>query len=357
MGRKPDLDMFIPPEIAMFGNRFARRFQASATNLRTYWSWWQLFYTAAVTSFKWVGLPECIDERYFETGLFLNGTMAFTQRTSRASEEFHPYFVASYATEGKLDIYNNPNKLRLTTANGMQFTRHAGPHVRRRGNQYVRRSELMQPNAVVCWDNLTRLPLFNAIDLACRRLAEFDVTIDQHVRAERVPYIFYVPEEGKANAEAMYNSIDSGQPAIFLAPASNSVITAQVLGTGVNYIADKLLNDELKIVAQTYTLLGIDNNAAAEKRERVQTAETVANNEQFLMQRAARQRARDQFCERVAEVFGLAVSCEWSVPRTWETGADGEAYDASQSGMLDPSYSRHADPFGEERSTASDNAI
>ena len=356
MGRRPNMDMFVPPEVAMLGNAFARRWQASATTLRTYQTWWQLFFTAAVSSFDWEGLPPEVDQRYLETVLFMNGSCALARRASDASAPI-PYVVAPFATEGKLDCYNNPNRIRMTTANGQQFTRHANWHFKHVGNQHGTRSRLLPADAVVCWDSITRLPLFGVIDLACRRLAEFDVTIDQHVRANRVPFIFSVPEEGRENAKEMYNRIDAGEPAIYITPVGSSVIQAQVLSTGVSYVADKLLNDELKIVAQTYTALGIDNNAAAEKKERVQTAETVANNEQFLLQRRSRQQARDTFCDGLRRTFGLDVRARWSVPHLWETGGAGEAVDASQAGLTDPNYHVHEPLFPRQGGSADGNAI
>lgn len=343
MGKKAVIgpDEFVPPEVAMFGNRFVRRWQASATNLRTYASWWQLFYTAAVTRFKWENMPDGVDARYLEMGLFFNGSMAMTRPSSKEVPGY-PYIVANYATEGRLDLYNNPNKIRLISANGQQWSRHANQWIRRSGNQYARSAKLMPQNATICWDNITRLPLFNVIDLACRRLAEFDVTIDQHVRGNRVPYIFNVPEEGKGNAEEMYNKIESGQPAIYLTPTATNVMQVQVLQTGVDYAADKMLNDELKLVSQTYTALGIDNNAAAEKKERVQTAETVANNEQFMIQRESCQRARDAWSDDCERVFGIRPQAVWAVPHTWDTGED---LSAGRS-LYDVSYTTHDPLFG-----------
>ena len=195
MGRKPNLDYFIPPEVACYGNAFARKWQNSNTTAATYWSWWQLFYTAAVTSFEWEGLPDGVDARYLEQVLFFNGTAAVTQRTD-TPDAIMPYIVAGYASQGRLDCYNNPNKIIMTTANGQTFTRHASTWIKAHGNRYGTTRKVMRQNAVVGWDSITRRPLFNVIDLACRRLAEFDVTIDQHVRGERAPFIFAVPEEG-----------------------------------------------------------------------------------------------------------------------------------------------------------------
>lgn len=333
MGRKPDLNYFIPPEVACYGNYFARKWQNSATNAATYWSWWQLFYTAAVTSFEWEGLPDGVDARFLEQVLFFNGTAAVTQRTDTPNA-IMPHIVAGYAAQGKLDCYNNPNKIVMTTANGQTFTRHASTWIKRHGNRYGSTRKIMPQNAVVGWDSITRRPLFNIIDLACRRLAEFDITIDQHVRAERAPFIFAVPEEGKANAEALYNRIDSGQPAIYVTPLMQSVVQGTVLQTGIDYVGDKLLNDELKIVSQTYTALGIDNNASAEKKERVQTAETLANNEQFLIQRESRLRARQDMADAMNRVFGSECSVRWSIPHVGE-GTDIQAGMGELSGGME----------------------
>jgi vacuolar-type H+-ATPase subunit F/Vma7 len=321
MGRKPDLNGFIPPDVAMFGNRYSIKWQQSARNFRTYAMWWQLFYTAATTSFTWEGLPPEIDTRYLELVLFMNGSIAVTKRVPDADQL--PLFVAArFTQQGNGDIYGNPNTIQMTTPNGIQWRRHLNVWVKETANQYARKSEIMQPDAVAIYDNLQRTPLFDAIDLACSRLAEIDLTIDQNMRSQRVPFIINVPEEGKKNAEAMFNKIDSGEPALYLSPLASSSIGIQVFQSGINYVVDKMLNDQLKIVSQVYTLLGIDNNAAAEKKERVQTAETLANNEQFMMQRQSRQRARDLACQRLSEVFGIQAHACWSVPHMPETAEE-----------------------------------
>ncbi len=329
MGRKPNLDGFIPPEIAMYGNKYALQWQQSCKNLRTYSMWWRLFFTAATTSFKWEGLPAEIDTRYLEILLFMSGCAAITKRVPDADSL--PLFVTSqFSAQGKRDIYNNPNTIRMTAPNGLQWVRHLNVWYKKTGNQYASKQSIMQPDAVAVWDNLQRMPLYNEIDLACTRLAEIDLTIDQNIRSQRVPFVITVPEEGKKNAEQMFNKIDAGEPAIYMSPLSSSVIGLQVFQSGINYVVDKMLNDQLKIVSQVYTLLGIDNNAAAEKKERVQTAETLANNEQFMMQRQARQRARDLACERLNEVFGIQAHAFWSVPHVSGVDQTGEIEGGTQ---------------------------
>lgn len=320
-----DTSVIVPANVAMHGKSYTKKWQQRAKQYRTYGMWWQLFYTAATTCFRWEDLPDGIDQRWVEQQLFLGGAVALTKRVT--DSDVAPWVAARFTPQGMLDIYNNPNTIRMISGNGRsQWIRHANPWVKSKGNQYGKYAELMHPDAAICYDNLTRLPLFDAIDLACARLAEFDVTIDQNVRAARVPYMIAVPEEGKRNAEQFFNRVDSGQPCIYLTPSAMNQLSLQVLNTGVDYVVDKLLNDELKIVSQTYTLLGIDNNAAAEKKERVQTAETLANNEQFLIQRMSRQNARNDFTEKCERVFGIRPTATWAVPHVWEQDAGGDGY-------------------------------
>lgn len=314
MGRRPDMGGFIPPDVAMFGNRFAIKWQQSAKTYRTYAMWWRLFYTAATTCFKWDGMPSEVDTRFLERILFLSGSAALTKRAPK-SKTLPLWVAARFSQQGNPDIYNNPNTIRLQFPNGApDLRRHLNAWVRRSGNQHGSAARLMQPDAVAVWDNLQRLPLYDEIDLICTRLAEFDLTIDQNMRAMRVPYVINVSEEGKKNAEIMFNKVNAGEPALYLSPLSNGVVSLQVFNSGIDYNVDKMLNDELKLVSQAYTLLGIDNNAAAEKKERVQTAETLANNEQFMVQRQSRYLARVQAADRARELFGLDLRPVWSVP-------------------------------------------
>lgn len=345
MGRKPNLDAFIPPEVAMFGNAFAIKWQNSVKNLRTYGNWWQLFYTAATSCFKWEGLPEEIDERFFEKMLFCAGSIAMTKRVP-TSDNLPLWVAARFSQVGMPDIYNNPNRIRMIAPNGLQWDRHL--------NKFVGVDGIADADAVACWDNLQRMPLYSSIDVLCTRLAEFDSTIDLNLRAHRTPYIVTVPEEGKKNAQTMFNKVDAGEPAIYVNTLSTSAVGLQVFNSGVDYNVDKMLNDQLKLVAQAYTLLGIDNNAAAEKKERVQTAETMANNEQFMVQRESRYRARLQFADRCREVFGLDIKPMWSIPHVPEQDSEDLEYGNEHTSAYKPGV--HSELFSRESGEGGEKA-
>lgn len=317
---------FIPPSVACFGNKYIKRWQASTTKYLTYNYWRQLFYTAAITRFKWVGLPDGIDPRYLEVLLYGWGSFAATRR---GESEVLPFWCGRMSPVGNKDLYNNPNKLDILSPNGFIQRRHANTWVDHRGsNQHANLRKVCPPNAVICWDNLSRMPLMHMIDIQASRLAEMDATVDQHARALRVPYVIAVSEGGEKNAQELYNKIAAGEPAIYQYGFNQTGLPIQTLQTmtSAGYAGDKLLNDELKIVAAVYTALGIDNNAAAEKKERVQTAETLANNEQFILQRASFMRCRQDFLDRCVEVLGEAwaeAKIIWDAPHPAEGAGSG----------------------------------
>ena len=317
-----DPSEFVPPNVACFGKRYTKRWQASVKNMRTYDYWRQLFWTAAISRFEWSGLPEGMDARYLETLLCGYGSFAATKRTSAPG--ILAYWAGRMNPVGNLDLYRNPNAIDIYTPNGQRQRRHANWWFRHTANQYGSKAVTMAPDAVICWDNLTRFPTLQLIDRQAQRLADMDTTVDQHVRAMRVPYIISVDEYGKKNAQEMYNKIDSGQPAIYMNPSGMQAVSVNVLQTmnKAAYAGSDILNDELKIVSAVYTMLGIDNNAAAEKKERVQTAETLANNEQFMIQRNSYLRPRQEFCERINDMYGWNCSVKWSVPHTPVTDND-----------------------------------
>lgn len=336
-----DPSEFVPLNVSMFGKRYQKRWQASVKQYRTYDYWRQLFWTAAITRFEWEGLPHGMDARYLETLLCGCGAFAATKRSESG---LLTYWAGRFSPVGNLDLYRNPNAIDIYSPNGGRQRRHANWWFDHAGsNQHAKRCRAMPPDAVICWDNLARFPILQLIDRQAQRLADMDTTVDQHVRAMRVPYIIQVDEYSKKNAQEMYNRIDSGQPAIYTAPGAMANVPIQVLQTLPKsaYAGSDILNDEQKIVSAVYTMLGIDNNAAAEKKERVQTAETLANNEQFMIQRNSFLKPRQEFCKAVNEMYGWNCSVKWSVPHmpqqddSWPIAEGTEFF--GQRGSIQPS--------------------
>lgn len=322
--------VYIPPEIMMLGKSYASRWQADLMNLRTYSVWLNRFTEAAISCFTWEGMPDNIPVDFFEKMIFFKGNMALTTRQNNLVDilgNTFPDFVAAPATpQGKLDIYGNPCKVRLISMNGDYWTRYASEHVDLTGTRSGMPPLIHQADCAICWDSMSRIPMFNMIDLYARKLAEMDRTYDLHTMAQRHPFVIEVDEEGKRSAQAMFSQVKDGEPAIFVNRNAMTANVLNVLNMQVPYVGDKMLDDKKMIVSEVYTLLGIDNQQQ-DKKERVQTAEVLSNNEQIAVMRMSRLKARQQFCDRANELFGLDISVRWSIGHEYEampTDASGE---------------------------------
>ena len=312
MGKRVQDSGFLTPEnVKMFGRRAVREWHASVMNNRTYRNWYNLFFNAMLSRFEWSGLPSGIDARYLEVIITQWGCCGFTKMTSRLEK----YWVGTIANQKQLDAYTNPQEIRIMGAQGFQQVRHCTLWKDETG-------QVQAPNAVVCWDNMMRLPIYDYIDTMCNRISELDTTIDQHTRAQRVPYVVYVDEEGRKNASELFRKVANGDPAIYV---NNSNLSGTpslgVLPTAntTNYNGTALIADQGKLVSQVYTRLGIDNDAQSDKRERVQTAETLSNNEQIMIQRRSYLKPRQMFCDEVNDMFGLNLSVKWGIPHVEES--------------------------------------
>lgn len=291
MGRKPDPSILVPPEVACWGNAVSIAWQRSFVNGRTFNSWFQLFMTLATTSFDWEGLPPSIDARWLERALFFGGSAAVSKVAGVP-------LAMRYSNEGPLDLYDNPNRIRMKPPRGQGVVRHANAWIDAKGKSH-------KADCAIGWDNLLRLPLYDSIVLACSRLAAIDVTIDQNIIANRAPFIFKVSETGKVNAVRMFDSINAGEPAIYESPTADVVVDGEVWQSGVTFLGNDLLNAEERLKSQCMTLIGIDNNPSSEKREQIQSSEVTANNEQFLVMRASRQKARERFGREIGALLGI----------------------------------------------------
>lgn len=322
--------VIVPPEIMMLGKSYASRYQADVLNFRTYSVWLNRFTEAAISCFTWENLPESIPEDYFEKMIFYRGNMALTRRKNNVVDVFgntYPDFVAAPAIpEGRLDIYGNPCKVRLIAQNGDYWTRYASEHVDLKGTNAGLPPIISPADCAICWDSISRIPLFTPIDVYARKIAEIDRTFDLHTMAQRHPFVIEVDEEGQRGARAMFSQVKDGEPAIYVNRNAMANSTLNVLNMQVPYVGDKLQEDKKAIIGEAYTLLGIDNQQN-DKKERVQTAEVLSNNEQIAVMRMSRLKARQQFCDRANEIFGTNISVRWAIGHEFEqmpTDASGE---------------------------------
>lgn len=321
MSKKIDTSQLLPDDIAGLGKRFVKKWQALGDNGQAVATWEYVLQTMALSCFKWEGLPEDIDPRFIEYILLYGGIGGMFELASGGLA------FAPATPIGKLNMYYNPNKIQLIPINGgSAWYRHAYFFVKELASGNI----IVPPDACVCFDNESRIPLIPILRDYARRLANIDRKIDININAQATPYLIVCEEESRRDAINLYKQIGGNEPLIIANKGLAQSLSASVFPTAAPYVADKLLADQQKIINQVYTILGVDNSNT-EKKERMIDAEATSNNEQIMLMRISRIGPRRRFCEQVNEMFGTNISVRWAVPHLTE----GLAEEGASNGELE----------------------
>lgn len=258
--------------------------------------WERLLVNMALATVKWNNVPAGIDPRAMEWILLYYGCGGmFTE------EGGHLFAQASYS--GMMNMYWNPNETLFVAPNGPSWYRHA--------QSYVKDGVLLDPDCAVVWDNMMRVPLVPMLRRYAQRIARYDSIMDTNVEAQRTPWIVAATPENKRNAQVMQNKLEANDQYWKLMQGMEGTLP-YVLNTQAPFVADKVNEQKHVLINEALTLIGIDNSNV-DKRERVQTAEVLSNNEQIMSMRESRMKCREQFCERCNTLFGLDMSVEWGI--------------------------------------------
>lgn len=317
----------LPENILMGGRSFAHRWQALGLNMRSYQYWMYRLRTVAMSAFEWTGLDELgIDSRFVEYCM-LNWGMGGFFELRRGSGS---YAFAQATPMSRLNLYWNPNKIKLIPANGsIGWTRHAWYWAERIG---TKDAIVHKPDAIVLWDNLDRTPILPLLESFARRLENIDRKIDININAQATPYIMDVDERQRQDAINLYQQITGNEPMIIANRNRSELLQPNVLNLDAPFVADKMDDELVKIWYRALTMLGVDNTNT-EKRERMIDAEATANNEDIMLMRRSRLATRRKFCAQANERFGLNLSVKYGVPHEREGssvdmgGYDGEGAD------------------------------
>lgn len=262
--------------------------------------WMHILVEMALSTIKWNDVPDTIDARAMEYILLHFGcAAAFVENGNLL------FAQASFADE--VNMYYNPNKVMLMAPDGRSWKRHAEDYVT--GTDDDGAPVIATADAAVVWDNMLRAPLLPLLRNYARRLAHYDAIIDANVEAQKTPWIIAAPPESKRNAKEWQYRLESGDQYI---PVNEGSALPYTLDTAAPYVAGNVKDLQRTILNEVFTLLGVDNSNV-DKRERVQTAEVLSNNDQVMALREARMKSRVQFAERCNELFGTDISVEWAL--------------------------------------------
>jgi hypothetical protein len=220
----------------MFGDMY---FQTGEYNSRLFSIYRNRIIQLAVNRFKWINLPKTCNERFLELVLLYEGvaTIAYPKKIIKALEG--KFYSTKVAYSSPINIYDNPTKWRSYGNQGWNFS--CSPE-----------------NGVLVWDNRTRYPLLNQIDVWARELVDVRRTKQINRMHVKTPFLLKCAKEQEQQALNIYKQIAGGEPAIITTDTVNNV-EIDAVQTGVQYLGEELTAEEVNTWAQIYQTLGIEN--------------------------------------------------------------------------------------------------
>ena len=255
----------------------------------------------AVNRFKWVGLPDSVNERFLEYTLMRRGLVVMYFDT-----DYDEYLALQGAGAGPLNMYDDPTSFRVT------------------GNSTFVGKTLDASDCVPIWANVLRVPDWDIILTYAKKLASIDRTIDINLRNARRSRVIVTDETGQLSAQNINNQIDSGSPVITVNNTGYAMMehwTAFDLGIHPDQIVN-LQTSRQRIWNECMGLMGI-NFANQDKRERLVSAEVGANDEQIDSMKNVILAERQRAVRQMNDKFGLSVDIKLRTELPTITGFTG----------------------------------
>lgn len=253
----------------------------------------------ATSSFKYTNMPNSVDVRFLELGLFNRGYMVFFY-----DEDLEKYLALNTTLGCELDVYNNPLSYVAYANNGYQ-------------------AQLTNKDSVIIYNNYLKQPTLMLCEYFAKRLYDFDSVIDVNVRTQKTPILIACNESEKLAMKNVYTQYDGNQPAIFTYKDFITADNFKVVNTQSPYVADKIYQLKSNIWNEALTQLGI-TNTTVNKKERLITDEVQRSQGGVFACRNSRLKMREQCINKINEMFNLNIQVEFNDDVLKESGIDEE---------------------------------
>lgn len=264
---------------------------SAVINDATYIDYLNRFKRIALSMFEWVNLPKSMNARWLERSLYLNG------QASLLKDEKYGFINTNCASSGEVNIYGLPTKL-----NCYSFEYQSIRSLYTGFNEVNPSSDTEE--CILVQNNWESEPTAGSMELFAYRLFEAQRSCDTNVKAMKTPIMVIVDEKQRLMMENLYNQYDGNQPFIFGDNQQLSSDMLRAINTGAPYVADKLTAYKKEIWNEALTFLGI-NNIDVEKKERLISGESNANNELINLNLQSFLAPRLEACKQFNEKFGL----------------------------------------------------
>lgn len=294
--------------------------------------------SVAISRFKWDGLPDGLDSRTWERMLHYGGMFA-------ATEHLGGLIFARAANLGQLSIYGEPTRVTLTCYNSVTLNRTVDGFPNLDGDE----------GCVYFYPSICRQMSGNDVCMHyADRLTDLDMLLNQNIFAQAMPYILETDPRNQKDLIRYMGHIYGWKPFV----AENDAINmsegerVRVQKTGAPVLFQDICITKHDIMQEFLTVLGIDNSNT-DKRERVQSAEAMSNNEEIMINRRNWLQPRKEFCEKVNALYGSNLSVtydigEWSDTDEFSWISEGDVEQNAEYGNPDNQRDNESREEGKE---------
>lgn len=234
-----------------------------------------------VTLYKWINLPEEIDERFLELSLFERGQVLFFY-----DDIIEKYIVMNMAGVGKWDLYNRPIERRGYASNGAK-------------------AERFSNDSIIIYNNVLRTSSEKETLYYAEKFSFYDQVINININAQKTPLMIRCGEGERLTMKNLFMKYEGGEPIIF-GDKNLSSIPVEVLKTDAPYVADKIYDMKVKYWNEFLTFKGV-SNVNINKKERLTTDEVQRQLGGSIAARGSGLLMRKQAADAINQMFGLDI--------------------------------------------------
>ena len=254
-------------------------------NGATYVQYYNRLMELSMSMFEWKNLPDTVDERYLELGLFSSGCMVFFK------DDVIGELALNMTYQGGFDIYGEPTRRRAYS----------------RYNQF--QTTLDKDNSVIIWNNMLRTNSALDVQMFAYRLYNLDRIVDINANAQKTPVLITCDEKQKLTMKNLYLQYEGNYPVIF-GDSNLDIKSLSVLKTDAPFVSDKIYDLKVKIWNEALTYLGI-SNVNTIKKERMITDEVIRNQGGTIASRYSRLESRRRAVKKINKMFGLNITVDY----------------------------------------------
>lgn len=240
----------------------------------------------ATSRFKWLNLPDTVDERFLEMCLYNDGYAIFFN-----DEELGGHLALQCMIGGELTVYRIPKIRTAYATNGYQ---HA----------------LTDKDSVIIYNNYVHTNDLNAMEQYAITLTELEHSYVINCKAQKTPTLLTGTDKQMTALMNVYEAYDGNQPVMFGEKSSLGEQPIKAIVTGAPFVADKIYDMKTRVWNEALTYLGIPNISET-KKERMIVDEVERQNGGTLASRNSSLEMRRQACERINKMFDLDIHVDF----------------------------------------------